>query len=49
LPQRINLRPTAFFDHLRKARRFDFKQFHGSACVPLATLSTRKPEARATL
>ena len=30
LPQSINLRDAAFFDHLRKARRFDFKQFHNS-------------------
>jgi len=30
LPQSINLRSAAFFDHLRKTRRFDFKQFHNS-------------------
>ena|SRR6476660_1026809 len=28
LPERVNLRLTALFDHLREANRFDFQKFH---------------------
>ena len=41
LPKRINLRPTTFFDYLRKARRFHFEQFHLNAWVPLAAAGQR--------
>ena len=39
LPERINLRLTAFFDDLRKARRLYFEELHSSASVPLAIRS----------
>ena len=49
MPKRVNLRFTAFFDHLRKAGRFDFEELHSGASRALAIPSKPKPEARATL
>ena len=43
LPESINLRLTAFFDDLRKARRFYFKKLHSSGFVSNGAHGVTRP------
>src|SRR5205823_7820523 len=57
LPKRINLRITAFFDYLQKARRFHFEELHilaagmgrQAACGALGGRTYQKKSARELL